>query len=164
MNIFFVEKYPIASAIALCDKHVVKMIVETAQLLSTAHHVLDGPESITGLYKQTHKNHPSAIWARECNRNYNWLYRHGRGLCAEYWFRYGKIHKTETLMITLKQLPQNITETNKMTPPPLCMPEEFKINYSLDPHENAIASYRNYYRTGKKHLHIWTKRQKPVWL
>ena len=66
MNIFYLDRNPVVAAQMMCDKHVVKMILESAQILSTAHRVLDGDEHAdnVGMYKMTHKNHPSTIWVR----------------------------------------------------------------------------------------------------
>ena len=94
MNIFVVDEDPIVSATQLCDKHVVKMIVEGCQMLSTIHriggsHVIYAP---VNLYKASFQNHPCTIWARESSENYMWLADHTRALSFEYTHRYGKIH------------------------------------------------------------------------
>jgi hypothetical protein len=89
MNIFYIHENPTISAKAMSNKHVVKMILESAQLLSTAHHILDKSTS-SELYKPTHKNHPSAIWVRQSYKNYQWLYNHFISLCEEYTKRYNK--------------------------------------------------------------------------
>ena len=94
MNIFYLHDDPIYCAQMHCDKHVVKMILEYAQLLSTAHHEIDGTPSID-CYKPTHKNHPSAIWARNSRNNYRWLWWLLYGLQDEYTYRYGKVHATQ---------------------------------------------------------------------
>lgn len=159
----------------MVDKHVVKMILETAQLLSTAHRVLDGAlyydttasgrkikrwllpdhrESI--LYKATHVNHPSAVWARETNNNYNWLFAHFCGLINEYTYRYGKNHKCEELIGYLSVPPRNIS-TGYLMPIAQAMPEQYHST-------NPISSYRNYYKYEKKHLHSWTRRSPPDWI
>ena len=93
MNIFYLDKRPDDAAEMHCDKHCVKMILEYAQMLSTAHRELDGnvPDI---LYKSTHKNHPSTIWTRSSKQHYDWLFRLFRMLSAEYTLRYGKFHKT----------------------------------------------------------------------
>ena len=116
MNIFHLDNDPVKAAQMMCDKHVVKMIVEYAQLMSTAHRVLDGTEyydktkngrkikrwKLNGaaeerlLYKASHVNHPSNIWVRKCNDNYRWLYKHFRALCDEYTRRYGSHPRTST--------------------------------------------------------------------
>ena len=112
LNIFYVDSDPIEAAQSLVDKHVVKMILESAQLLSTAHRIIDGREiegvSKSGrkarrwilddarepvLYTATHVNHPSAIWARTSILNYNWLADHFFALLNEYTYRYDKHHK-----------------------------------------------------------------------
>ena len=91
MNIFYLHDTPVTCAQYHTDKHVVKMIIEYAQLLSTAHRLVDGDEGLV-LYKATHKNHPSAIWARRSAQNYAWLYYHMMELGREYEKRYGKKH------------------------------------------------------------------------
>ena len=93
MNIFYLHSIPQIAAIYHCDKHVVKMIVETAQLLATAHHELGNGDKVT--YKPTHKNHPSAVWARSSRLHYMYLQRLGLSLCKEYTKRYGKEHSVE---------------------------------------------------------------------
>jgi hypothetical protein len=157
VNIFAVDSDPIKSAQALVDSHVVKMVLESAQLLSTAHRVLDGENVPDVLYKATHKNHPSAIWCRASNNNYNWLYCHFLALLSEYTHRYGKHHKCEGMVEILKSPPLNIPVGYKTQVTP-AMPEEYIVP------GNSVASYRNYYREGKKHLHKWTKRQPPEWM
>ena len=176
MNIFALDSDPIKSAQMMVDKHVVKMILETAQLLSTAHRILDGTEYIdkskTGrnvrrwrladerehhLYSATHINHPSAVWCRATNNNYNWLYCHFVGLLSEYSYRYGKIHKCQSMVPWLMMPPKNI-DVGYLTPVTPAMPDEYKV-----PH-NSVASYRNYYRGAKQRMHKWTKREVPEWI
>jgi len=140
------------------DRHVVKMIIELAQLLCSAHIILDGVTEIEGtpIYKLTHKNHPCAIWTRQSSSNYEWLYSLFYDLCEEYTFRYGKIHLCETkLRDVLVFTPNNIPKTG-LTDFALAMPDEYKTN---DP----VESYRNYYRMGKAHLSSWKKRPVPEW-
>ncbi len=167
MNIFYLDSDPFKAAEYMVDKHVVKMIVETAQLLSTAHRVLDGKqvgkawvlpdEREDVLYKITHINHPSAIWCRYSNNNYNWLYCHFLGLLKEYTHRYNKVHKSTQLTLWLRTPPHNIPVGYKTQVTP-AMPDEFK-----DPHD-SVKSYRNYYRVGKANLHKWTGRDVPLWI
>jgi hypothetical protein len=92
MNIFYLDRDPVIAAQMMCDKHVVKMILESAQMLSTAHRVLDGDEYANkmGLYKLAHKNHPSTIWVRTSSENYRWLFNHYDALMQEYTYRYDK--------------------------------------------------------------------------
>lgn len=165
MNIFLLDNDIKKCAEQHVDKHVVKMIVEYAQLLSTAHRVLDGDNNElpddrdTILYKATHRNHPSAVWARESSENYVWLHALLKSLCEEYTFRYEKIHKTQRdgLMDTLGKAPNNIQSLG-ITEFKLAMPDEFKIE------KDPVASYRNYYNGAKKDLFRWKKRDKPTWI
>lgn len=144
MNIFFLHQNPKKCARYHLDRHVVKMILETCQLLCTAIWVYGG----TAPYKKTHENHPSAIWARANKENWKWLKSLGIALCEEYTFRYGKIHLSQEILESLKvpKLPEG-----KFFPPTPAMPNEYKCNSSL-------ISYRKYYAFGKKHLHFFKTR------
>ena len=128
MNIFYLHEDPVRSAQLHCDKHVVKMIIEYAQMLSTAHRMLDGTQYIdqssgrrikrwrlanpymeSFLYKASHINHPSAVWVRENAIQYQYMYDMFVALCDEYTYRYGKVHMTDDkLREMLNVLPQNI--------------------------------------------------------
>lgn len=155
MNIFVLDKNPRIAAQYHADTHVVKMILESAQLLSTAHYVLDG--EAYG-YKPTHINHPCAVWVRESDSNYAWLYQLFRALGLEYKYRYGKEHKSiNDLSDYLCCLPHNI-ESIGLTPFALAMPDEFKVI------GNAVESYRQYYKNNKKHLLNYTRRRSPSWI
>lgn len=156
MNIFFLDESPELAAKFQCDKHVVKMILESAQLLSTAHHELDSPYADL-CYKPTHRNHPCAKWARECDANYKWLYSHFIALGQEYTRRYGKIHKTiRERAEVLSNLPPNIPKRKECTKLPLCMPDQYKDD------DNPVEAYRNYYR-GEKVLFARWKLEEPNW-
>lgn len=180
MNIFRLHDDPEISAIWHVDKHVVKMIIEYAQLLSTAHRVIDGYEgtklSKSGkrkvktwilddlsdeatLYKSCHVNHPSGVWTRETVGNYNWLYSLFKETCKEYTYRYGRIHMTaEKLLDRLADAPRNINQGNE-TPLLLAMNNEPQCK-----HHNPVIAYRQYYQTKQKRMPmVWTKREKPFW-
>jgi hypothetical protein len=177
MNIFYLDRDPVQAAQWMVDKHVVKMILESAQLLSTAHRFLDGTEYVDAssgrrikrwaladsrepiVYKATHINHPSAVWCRQSVENYNWLSDHLYALSAEYTYRYGKTHKciTDGLAYVLQSPPLKLKEWDE-TPMICAMDEKYVV--SKDPVEN----YRNYYRQGKPHLHKWTNRAPPPWI
>ncbi len=177
MNIFFISENPSQAAEWMVDKHVVKMILESAQLLSTAHRVLDGVEtpgkSQTGrnvkrwvlpdarehvLYSATHINHPSAVWCRQSVLNYTWLVDHMYALMNEYTHRYNKTHKVEgELSYMLQSPPFNLKEYD-MTPMPSAMADEYKIS------DDPLVNYRNYYKVGKSRMHKWTNRTPPNWI
>ena len=144
MNIFYLHQNPEQAARYQYNKHVVKMILESAQMLCTAHHCIMGDDADVP-YKIAHKNHPSSIWARQSGENYTWLYRHMIELGKEYERRYGKKHlsiiKCED---PLSILPGGILETG-LTKMPQCMPDEYKDDCS-------IQAYWNYYIHGKKDI------------
>ena len=151
MNIFYLHKTPTVSVKMHCDKHVVKMVIEYAQLLSTAHRMLDGTQWIDAssgrrikrwrldnsnmdgvLYKASHINHPSAIWVRQNNSQYQYMYNMFENLCEEYTYRYGKIHMTDSkLRELLVDSPKNIP-IGSFQEPPQCMPDYCKQSNSLD--------------------------------
>jgi hypothetical protein len=158
MNIFYLDKDPIIAAQMSCDKHVVKMILESAQMLCSTHRVLDGDDiaDSKGMYKMAHKNHPSTIWTRSSVQNYIWLWRHMTALMREYTHRYGKIHATEKLKECLARTPNNIPYGGKFTDPPQCMPEECKG-------EDTVLAYQKYYIREKSGFAKWSKRETPAW-
>lgn len=186
MNIFFIDPDPVQSAKWMVDRHVVKMILESAQLLSTAHRVLDGElvvETVkteypgnkpakyrkkkwyklgdareTVLYSATHVNHPSAVWARTSIENYHWLVDHFFALMEEYTYRYEKTHKCFGELSYMLQSPPKKLEAYDWTPMPSCMDEQYIIS------DDPVQNYRNYYKYGKVHLHKWKNREKPFWM
>jgi len=159
-----------------CDKHIPKMILESAQMLSTAHRVLDGEEYIDKtangrsikrwrvplnegvLYKATHVNHPCSVWGRQSAGNYIWLYGLFRDLSAEFEFRFGKKHATWLLLKdALKHVPVNINTREGSSDFVLAMPDSYKC-------DDAIQSYRNYYLGEKKDFAKWLRgREAPDW-
>lgn len=141
MNIFYIHTSPYTSAKAMSDKHVVKMILESAQLLSTAHHLLNS-QNAPLLYKPTHSKHPSAVWVRQSKAHYDWLYQHFIALCEEYTKRYGKVHGTDTKLRKLLATPPINLLDNGFVPPPCAMPDEYKDG-------NSLSSYRKYYEAKK---------------
>lgn len=175
MNIFYLHPDPKTCAEYHNDKHVVKMVIEYAQLLSTAHRILDGDEYIDltannrkikrwrlpddrehTLMKASHINHPSGVWTRTSDLNYIWLYKLWECLLDEYTYRYGKIHACARLKQALLKLPNNI-KIGFFTEPTPAMPDDVKIV------NDSLASYRNYYTKNKTHLAKWKKRPVPEW-
>ena len=154
MNIFFLDYDTQKCAQYHCDKHVVKMVLETAQLLCGVHHTT--PQVTPQVpYKLSHKNHPCAIWTRESLSNYLYLCDLGLELCKEYTFRYGKTHKSQQVIEWCLDNKPNIVDKN-FTTPPKAMPDEYKV-------VDVIESYRNYYREAKKSFASWKNRQIPDW-
>jgi len=180
MNIFILSKDPVKAAQLQCDKHVVKMIVESAQMLSTAHRMLDGTEtrrrSKSGktmskyweladsredvLYKAVHMSHPCTIWTMDSCENYNWHYEHFIALCDEYKYRYDKTHSTDTLLRdVLIELPENIPMMEQ-TPFPLAMKDYPECIALGDP----VKAYRAFYQTKQSRFRMaWTNRNIPNW-
>ena len=153
MNIFFLDENPKLSAQYHVDKHVVKMILETAQLLCGVHHMTDHNTDQVP-YKLSHKNHPCAIWARESLSNYLYLCELGLELGKEYTYRYGKRHKSQDIIEWCIVNHPPLKELGDITPFRLAMPEECKIG-------NAVESYREYYIKEKKYFSKWKNRKIP---
>lgn len=180
MNIFVLDRDPVVAAQQQCDKHVVKMIVESGQMLSTAHRLLDGNPVIelskngrrmtvwkledsymeNALYKSVHPKHPSTLWTCESIANYHWHYTHFIALATEFEYRYGKVHSTRTkLEEPLSRLPKNIPQVNELTP--------FRLAMGSNPEcmtSDPVESYRKFYMTKQKRFKMeWSKREIPSW-
>ena len=144
MNIFYLHQDPKLAAIYQYNKHVVKMVLESAQILCTAHHEVMGEDADVP-YKPAHRNHPSTIWARRSADNYTWLYHHFIALCEEYSVRYGKTHLSYTkCKDKVCILPGGLSYTG-LTKMPQCMPDEYKD-------ECSVQAYWNYYINDKKKI------------
>jgi hypothetical protein len=175
MNIFYLDHDVRKCAEMHVDRHCVKMILEYAQLLSTAHRILDGVLSFgvsasgrkrviyvladnrdSILYSATHINHPSAVWVRQSDKNYDWLFALFQALMDEYTHRYGKVHACSKLEMYLARIPENIPQ-KPFTEPTPAMPDDVKVL------NDSVASYRNYYIHNKTHLANWKKRPVPDW-
>ena len=175
MNIFYLDHDVTKCAEMHNDKHCVKMILEYAQLLSTTHRILDGVLSVgvslsgrkktsyviadnrdSVLYSATHINHPSCVWVRQSDKNYDWLFALFQALMTEYTHRYGKVHACSKLEMFLARLPNNIPQ-KPFTEPTPAMPDICKVK------NDSISSYRNYYIMNKTHLANWKKRPIPEW-
>ena len=167
MNIFFLHIDPKTCAQMHCDKHVIKMILETCQLLCSAWHMTDPCHILyTPPYKLCHKNHPCSIWTRENTSNYKYLCELGLELAKEYTYRYGKIHKSEKY---IKELQNNIPPlpiTNDVTHFTQAMPNMFKSDDNKP--DKVIEAYRTFYFFEKSHILSWkgkiAGRDKPHWI
>lgn len=177
INIFYIDEDPVQAARWMVDKHIVKMILESAQLLSTAHRFLDGKEKqvLTDkgrrmkrwiledqrepvLCLATHINHPSAVWARTSVENYNWLVDHMYALMAEYTHRYEREHVYYgDMSYMLQSPPHNLKEFDSTK-----MPSAMDVKYIIS--DNPVENYRNYYKYGKASMHKWTNREPPEWI
>lgn len=153
MNIFFLDSDPKKCAQYHNNKHVVKMILETAQLLCGVHHLHGNKDDVP--YKLSHKNHPCSIWVRSSYENYLWLCELGLELCNEYTYRYGKKHKSQLVIEWCVVNKPNIPDIS-FTEPPRAMPDEFKVS-------DTTQSYRNYYMGPKRGFCVWSGREKPEW-
>lgn len=180
INIFILDFDPVKAAQLQCNAHVVKMVVESAQMLSTAHRMLDGKVTLSPsksgknkvkawllgdyrnekLYRAVHINHPCTVWTRESKENYEWHYAHFAALCDEYTYRYNKVHKTDAeLREILREAPKNIPSKG-LTQFALAMKTNPECMFPNDP----VKSYRIFYQTKQDRFKMsWTKREVPEW-
>ena len=157
MNIFFLYLSAKLAASSLCDKHIIKMVLETAQLLSGAVQILLDLEDVK-LYKVTHHNHPCAVWTRESRGNFEWLISYGLELCYEYTRRYHRIHKSQAVMEYIQNKYTRLEfPSESFTMPPKCMPDQYKIS------NNVVECYREYYKKDKVSFAKWKYTDQPHW-
>lgn len=138
----------------LCDKHVVKMILESAQMLC-AHF-----ESGQAPYKRCYYNHPCTKWVRESLSNYQWLIQHAKAICNEYSYRYKKVHKSEAV---IDWCSENVNKVGPIIPDQglTAFAQAVPIRYK---DSNTVTAYRTYYRNEKLSICKYTKRSWPDWL
>lgn len=161
-----------------CDKHIVKMPTESAQMLSTSHRLLDGEaveirtkggrrgtywklldDREEVLYKAVHPKHPSTLWTMESEENYRWHWEHYRALCEEYTRRYGKVHGAARLLKPLEVLPNNLPK-GRLTPQRLAMKTNPECMFPSDP----VKSYRLFYQTKQDRFKMtWKNSKVPDW-
>lgn len=155
MNIFVLDDNPFLAAQYQCDKHVVKMVTETAQMLSTVKTEL----GLEAPYRPTHKNHPCTRWVAESRENYFWAWNHGFALGKEYTHRYGKVHKAWLKFSEGHlDLPNEVPFPHQeRTPFSLAMPDIYK-------QDDAVQAYRDYYMGEKAHLLQYKNRDVPDWI
>ena len=152
MNIFILDKAPIKCTRYHCDKHVIKMLLESAQMLCTVIWLHQG----VAPYKPTHIKHPCVQWICQSVGNWHWLVRLSAALNEEYKYRFSHIcnHKSYDVIngLSVPKLP-SIGRTSFIQ----VMPDEYK--YSTDP----VSAYRKFYIAEKGYFCQWTKRKKPYW-
>lgn len=153
MNIFVLHSDPRKAAIAHCDKHVIKMILESAQMLSTACRV-------SGLdvgYKATHKNHPCTLWVSRSLDNWRWLKSLAFWLNEEYKLRFLHVSNHKSWDV-IAALPEPEIAGIGLTPFALAMPVQYQ---KID---DPVASYRAYYMGEKAAIAKWRfPASKPDW-
>lgn len=147
MNIFVLDLDPTKAAQYQCDRHVVKMVLESAQLLCSAHE--------SAPYKRTHYNHPCAVWTRSSMSNYKWLLSHAYALAAEYKQRYGKEHKCVEVLDWCRDNDPMILDLG-LTPFAQAMPDQYK-------NEDPVVAYRSYYIHEKNKIAKWKHGNVPAW-
>lgn len=153
MNIFVLDLNPRAAAEYQCDKHVVKMCLESTQILSTVCHKYTGDAP----YRKTHANHPCTLWAGESFGNFSWLVLHTNYLFEEYTKRYKRNHKSEAPYYAICNIMKDVKfPKEEMTPFAQAMPEKYR-----DP--DAVKAYRNYYIGEKAYMAAWSKTPIPYW-
>ena len=147
---------PQKAARMACDRHSVKMVLESAQLLCSGV-ILNGGTASYGL---SHKHHPSTKWVAHSKENWLWLKAYALALCEEYTHRYGRIHKSQAI---IEQIDGDCIPSRGFTQIPLAMPDIYKSN-------DVVKSYRDYYRYGKSYMNkgqgpLWRKdpSRKPAW-
>ncbi|EPT8451495.1 pyrimidine dimer DNA glycosylase/endonuclease V [Vibrio fluvialis] len=153
MNIFILDDDIKLCAQYHCDQHVVKMILESVQLLCTALN----KKGFETPYKSTHLKHPCVLWVEESYDNFLWLTELVRELNTEYKFRYDKSvdHKS---MAVLELIQQHTYPSIGLTEFAQAMPDEYKIR------GDAVSAYRRFYLAEKMVFARWTKRELPAWL
>ncbi len=161
MNIFILHLIPSICSQMHCDKHVIKMILESCQMLCAVWHIVDPEHKLhEPPYKLAHKNHPCTIWTRTSLGNYNWLCELGLELCKEYTYRYSKTHASEGYIRVMSKKTPPIPD-NGFTTPAQAMPDMYKD-------EDAVEAYRTYYFFEKQRMHSWkgkiSGRDAPQWI
>ena len=153
MNIFVLDRDPKLASQYHNDRHVVKMILESVQLLSTAHRINGYDEG----YKMTHKNHPCSVWVRESQSNYHWLVDLVNELHKEWQYRFDHAHNHKSYDVMRSLSSPNFLPNIGLTPFAIATAEDCRF-------DDPVKSYRSYYKNHKTHLFKWTKREIPSWI
>lgn len=156
MNIFVLDEDPAKAAEYHCDRHVVKMVLESAQMLCNCHRVYGTVHPL--MYRATHLVHTCTLWTVTSQANYYWLYRLFGALNNQYRLRFHTVdHKSfADLHCLLSSAPSKQPDLG-LTPFAQAMPDHLK-------QADAVAAYRDYYRKEKAHLHKWTGVKVPEWI
>ena len=182
MNIFALSRNPQEAALEMLDKHIVKMPTETCQMLHTNVLYFDyiehyGEEPTLAQVKQFHRdinsklmkpamlNHPSTIWARQNPHNTRWLYEHGKALCEEYTYRYGKVHGSQSRILDIAYTIDEDSNWSFATPVTIAMDDKYRLvkDNRIPDWDFVINSYRHYYLQGKWEFAEWRANRMPAW-
>ncbi|MDW3094228.1 MAG: pyrimidine dimer DNA glycosylase/endonuclease V [Gammaproteobacteria bacterium] len=153
MNIFVLDTNINKCAKYHCDQHVIKMILESVQIMCTALN----KKGFTTPYKSTHVKHPCVLWVEESYDNFLWLSKLAVSLNEEYKFRYKKT-KNHSSIEVLNKIKLNKFESIGLTEFAQAMPEQFKVQ------GDAVSAYRNFYLGEKMKFAKWTRRKPPFWV
>lgn len=152
MNVFYTNKCPVQSAKEHSYVHVVKMLSEYVQLMSTAHKLVDGVDKG---FKATHPHHPSCVWVRQSKAHYDWVWQCAKALSDIYTQRTGKIHKSSLELKVLADSPVGVKLVT-FSKPPVAAPDKFKAMAIWYDTETAYQAYLN-----EKFVE-WKNRDKPM--
>jgi len=160
MNVFYLHYQPAIAASYHCDKHVGKMLIESCQLLATAHHHYGNGDKVT--YRSTHFNHPSAVWVRKSRLHYDWVCDLARELGRQFYLRYGHDHKSRGVLLSelVYAPPAMMTLPLLWDNPPLAMPDDYKSH-------DTVQSYRRYYASKAATMPLVYNKGRdlqPLWL
>lgn len=152
MNIFILDLDVGKCARYHCDKHVVKMILESAQILCTA-------ANLSGMctpYRSTHTKHPCVKWATKSIQNWRWLRKLAAALNQEFKYRFDRRHDHASFKI-IKKLKEPLLPDIGLTTFAQAMPDIYKVK------NDAVQAYRNYYVGMKQPIATWKRRRVPKW-
>jgi hypothetical protein len=152
MNIFVLDRDIRACARYHMDRHVVKMILESAQMLCTVLHL----QGLEAPYAPTHSRHPCTLWAGATLANWRWLRRLALALNDEFRYRFER-DEDHASAVVARDLPAPPLPRRKRTPFAQAVPEGYRVE------GDAVAAYRRFYVGEKSHLASWTRRRAPKW-
>ena len=152
MNIFLLDNSMDKCVQYHCDKHIVKMPLETTQMICTIAHKYMSPP-----YLPVHAKHPCTLWGGRTKGNFFWLLMFGFALCKEYTFRYGRTHDCEKVLSQVGNECLDYIPPGIITELPQAMPDEYK-------NPDVVKAYRKYYYYEKSRIAKWTKRPKPFFM
>lgn len=154
MNIFYLSESPKRAARYHCDKHIVAMPKESAQMICTNLRAM-GVQNVP--YRSTHANHPCTVWARDTRENFEFLCELMYYQSEEYTKRYERVHKSFQVVkpfLTSRYL--KVFPVGRFEEPPQCMPELFRK-------ESTVLAYRNFYNKDKYRFAQWRYSEVPYW-